>query len=71
MSDADNDSASAPSLPDCAQSRCQRQPSKEDILRIFAKTKNLPSTFPVGTSGYYRPTGGCDVPGCLRLLVVR
>eukprot|EP00962_Isochrysis_galbana_P061394 scaffold36545_cov87-Isochrysis_galbana.AAC.1 len=48
-----------------AQKPSRRTPLKSSQFlpkpKIFAKTKNLPNTFPVGTSGYWMgPSEACD-----------
>eukprot|EP00962_Isochrysis_galbana_P014040 scaffold4001_cov146-Isochrysis_galbana.AAC.2 len=40
---------------DCVH--CTPLKSSQFLPKIFAKTENLPSTFPVGTSGYFRLNG--------------
>eukprot|EP00962_Isochrysis_galbana_P030672 scaffold9956_cov114-Isochrysis_galbana.AAC.2 len=55
------DSASAPSLPDCAQSRRQRQPSKEDILRALAQYSRQPANQPEGLAVTVQPPVALEV----------
>eukprot|EP00962_Isochrysis_galbana_P001901 scaffold494_cov117-Isochrysis_galbana.AAC.13 len=55
------DSASAPSLPDCAQSRRQRQPSKEAILRALAQYIWQPANQPECLAGAVQPPVALEV----------
>eukprot|EP00962_Isochrysis_galbana_P006069 scaffold1641_cov140-Isochrysis_galbana.AAC.1 len=62
------DTASAPSLPDCAQLRRQRQPSKEDILRALAQYSRQPANRPEGLAGAVQPPVALEVAARVAVL---